>query len=138
LVANWIAFEDVKEDSGPLEYYPRSHRLIPPILSGELSIAPQEFKQRGAAAYSEKYEPALQRHIVAARLQPQYFLGKAGDVLFWHANLVHGGAARKNILLSRKALVCHYFAEGAVTYHDLSGNPSRLHRNGMYSHPAVD
>ncbi len=138
LVANWIAFEDVHEDSGPLEFYPRSHRLIPPLLSGELSIAPFEFKKRGAAAYSEKYEPEVDRYIAAAGLQPEYFLGKAGDVLFWHANLIHGGAERKNLSLSRRALVCHYFAEGAVTYHDLSGNSSRLHRNGMYSLPVID
>jgi hypothetical protein len=138
LVANWVAFEDVDPDSGPLEYYPRSHRLIPRLLSHEIALAPLEFKQRGAAAYSEKYEPEVGRHIAAARLQPDYFLGKAGDVLFWHADLIHGGAPRKNVALSRKALVCHYFAEGAVTYHDLSGNPSRLHRNGMYSPPVVD
>jgi ectoine hydroxylase-related dioxygenase (phytanoyl-CoA dioxygenase family) len=138
LVANWIAFEDVHENSGPLEYYPRSHRLIPPLLSGELSIPPLEFKREGAAAYSAKYEPQVGRHIAAARLKPEFFLGNAGDVLFWHANLVHGGAARKDLSLSRKALVCHYFAEGAVTYHDLSGNPSRLHRNGIYSDPVVD
>jgi hypothetical protein len=138
LVANWIAFEDVDPDSGPLEFYPRSHRLIPPLLSGEISIAPFEYKQRGTVTYVEKYEPAVQRHIAAARLEPEFFLGKAGDVLFWHANLIHGGAARNTIALSRKALVCHYFAEGAVTYHDLSGNPSRLHRNGLYSRPVVD
>jgi len=138
LVANWIAFEDVHENSGPLEYYPRSHRLIPPLLSGEISIEPLEFKRNGAAAYSAKYEPVVERHIAAAGLKPEYFLGKTGDVLFWHANLIHGGAPRKNLLLSRKALVCHYFADGAVTYHDLSGNPSRLHRNGMYSRPVVD
>jgi hypothetical protein len=138
LVANWIAIENVHEDSGPLEYFPRSHRLIPPLLSGELGIAPREFKLKGSAIYSEKYEAEVERHIAAARLQPEYFLGRAGDVLFWHANLIHGGARRKNIALSRKALVCHYFAEGAVTYHDLSGNPSRLHRNGMYSRPIVD
>lgn len=138
LVANWIAFEDVHPDSGPLEYYPRSHRLIPPILSGELALAPREYKKRGGAAYSEKYEPAVERHIAAARLEPEYFLAKAGDVLFWHANLIHGGAPRRNAALSRKALVCHYFAEGAVTYHDLSGNPSRLHRQGFYHRPVVD
>jgi hypothetical protein len=138
LVANWIAFEDVQEDSGPLEYYPRSHRLIPYLLSRDVSIAPYEFKTNGGASYAHKYEPEVERHITAARLKPEYFLGKTGDVLFWHANLIHGGAARKNLSLSRKALVCHYFAEGAVTYHDLSGNPSRLHRNGMYSMPVVD
>jgi ectoine hydroxylase-related dioxygenase (phytanoyl-CoA dioxygenase family) len=138
LVANWIAFEDIQENSGPLEYYPRSHRMIPPLLSDEISIEPLEYKRVGAAAYSTKYEPEVERHIAAAGLKPEYFLGKAGDVLFWHANLIHGGAARKDISLSRKALVCHYFAEGAVTYHDLSGNPTRLHRNGMYDPPVVD
>jgi len=138
LVANWIAFEDIHEDSGPLEYYPRSHRLIPPLLSREVAIAPRAFKTRGAAAYSSNYEPAIERYLAAARLQPEYFLGKTGDVLFWHADLIHGGAPRKDISLSRKALVCHYFAEGAVTYHDLSGNPSRLHRNGMYSGQVID
>jgi hypothetical protein len=137
LVANWIAFEDVHEDSGPLEYYPRSHRMIPPLLSSEVSIAPFEYK-KDVEVYHVKYEPEISRHIAAARLEPAYFLGKAGDVLFWHANLIHGGASRKNLTLSRKALVCHYFAEGAVTYHDLSGNHSRLHRHGMYSVPVID
>ncbi len=77
-------------------------------------------------------------HIKAMKLEPRFFLAKAGDVLFWHANLIHGGSPRKDLRLSRKALVCHYFAEGVVTYHDLSGNPSRLHRNGMYAPPVVD
>jgi ectoine hydroxylase-related dioxygenase (phytanoyl-CoA dioxygenase family) len=138
LVANWIAFEDIHEDSGPLEYYPQSHRLIPLLLSHHLSLEPLEFKRRGSVCYSEKYEPEIEKQITATNLKAEYFLGKAGDVLFWHANLIHGGAARKNIALSRKALVCHYFAEGAVTYHDLSGNPSRLHRNGFLSRPVVD
>jgi ectoine hydroxylase-related dioxygenase (phytanoyl-CoA dioxygenase family) len=138
LAATWVSFEDVSDDSGPLEFYPRSHRMIGPLLSREVSLAPLEFKQHGGAAYSTKYEPAVGRHIAAAGLQAERFLGTAGDVLFWHANFIHGGAARKNLALSRKALVCHYFAEGAVTYHDLSGNPSRLHRSGMYRPPVVD
>ena len=61
-----------------------------------------------------------------------------GDVLFWHANLLHGGSPRKNLALSRKALVCHHFAKGAVTYHDschslrelkIKDGPRRLLRN---------
>lgn len=138
LIADWIAFEDIHEDSGPLEYFPRSHHLVPRLLSGELSIAPLEYKLTGGAVYSEVYEPYIRRYIEGVGLAPHYFLAKKGDVLFWHANLIHGGAIRKNPLLSRKALVCHYFAEGVVTYHDLSGNPSRLHRNGVYTPPAID
>ena len=71
-------------------------------------------------------------------LAPQFFCPRKGDVLFWHANLVHGGSPRKDLKHSRRALVCHYFARGAVTYHDLSGNPSRLHRNGMYAAVRAD
>lgn len=138
LIANWIAFEDIHPDSGPLEYYPRSHRLVPTLLSGDLGIAPREFKKKGGAVYAERYEPVIRRYIEALDLQPKLFMAKAGDVLFWHADLLHGGAARKNLALSRKALVCHYFAEGALTYHDLSGNPTRLHRNGLYSSRVLD
>jgi hypothetical protein len=138
LIANWVAFEDVHPDSGPLIFYPRSHKLVPQLLSGELAISPLEYKTKGPSVYSERYEPIIRRYIEAMKLEPQLFMAKAGDVLFWHANLLHGGAKRNSLQLSRKALVCHYFAEGVVTYHDLSGNPSRLHRSRMYEAPVPD
>jgi ectoine hydroxylase-related dioxygenase (phytanoyl-CoA dioxygenase family) len=137
LIANWIAFEDIDPDSGPLEFYPGSHRLIPPLLSHHLSIGPGEFK-KNPAVYHEKYEPAVRRYLEVARLEPELFLCEKGDVLFWHADLIHGGARRRNMQLSRKALVCHYFAQGALTYHDLSGNLTRLHRHGPYAPPVLD
>lgn len=132
LVANWIAFEDIDPKSGPLEYYPGSHRL-PYLLSAEVGIAEHEYKDKGAAVYHERYEPAIQHECEKAGFQREVFLAKKGNVLFWHANLVHGGTPREDSTLSRKALVCHFFAEGAVTYHDLSGNASRLHKDGMYA-----
>ncbi len=138
LIANWIAFEDIHPDSGPLEYYPRSHRLLPYLLSGDIGIAPRAFKEKGYALYNERYEPTIERYLKAHRLEPQFFCPRKGDVLFWHANLVHGGSLRKDLRHSRRALVCHYFARGAVTYHDLSGNPSRLHRDGLYTAPHPD
>jgi ectoine hydroxylase-related dioxygenase (phytanoyl-CoA dioxygenase family) len=138
LAACWIAMEDVHADSGPLEYFPRSHRLLPPLLSGEIGIAPLEYKVTHGAVYGGRYEPAIRRYVKKLGLVPEVFLAEAGDVLFWHANLLHGGAKRKDLTLSRKALVCHYFAEGVVTYHDLSGNPSRLHRSGMLERIELD
>jgi len=137
MLANWIAFEDIHPDSGPLEYYPRSHRLVPPLMSRDLGIGPLEFK-KNTGVYNARYEPMVERYLKALKLEPQHFLAKAGDVLFWHAHLLHGGSPRHNLALSRKALVCHYFARGAVTYHDLSGNPSRIHKNGLYAPPSVD
>lgn len=136
LIANWIAMEDIHEDSGPLLYYPRSHRLLPYLLSGDVGIGPEAFK-KGEPVYP-LYERTLQTYIDAYGLTPETFLPKKGDVLFWHSNLVHGGAPRRDLRHSRKALVCHYFAERAVTYHDLSGNLSRLHRNGVYSPVVTD
>lgn len=132
LVANWIAFEDVDPASGPLEYYPGSHKL-PYILSAEIGLKPREFKRRGYEVYRELYEPAIRQACETAGFEKQVFLPQRGDVLFWHANLVHGGSPRLDRSISRKALVCHYFAERTVTYHDLSGNPSRLHEKGLYA-----
>jgi hypothetical protein len=139
LLAAWIAFEDVHPHSGPLVYYPKSHRLLPYLLSADVRIEMMKFKEAGGySVYSTHYERRLQQYIDAFDLRPQKLLAEKGDVLFWHANLAHGGSRRKDLTHSRKALVCHYFAKGAFTYHDLSGNASRLHRNGLYADVAAD
>jgi hypothetical protein len=39
-------------------------------------------------------------------------LGKAGDVLIWHANLTHDGAPVKNIGQTRHSLVTHFCLTG--------------------------
>jgi len=128
LTAAWIAFEDIHPDCGPIVYYPGSHKL-PYLSSLSLGISRSEFRQRGYAAYFERYEPAIQRLIAANGLVPAVFLPKKGDVLLWHGNLIHAGSPRRNLALSRRAVVLHYFARGAVCYHDIAGSltpPDRL------------
>ncbi len=125
LAATWTAFEDIDPDSGPLVYYPRSHRL-PHFLSREAKIGTKEFQERGYVAYHEKYEPGLQNIIQENQLEAKYFYARKGDVLIWHSNLIHGGSPRKNFNLSRKALVCHYFAEGCICYHDLAASKAYI------------
>jgi hypothetical protein len=124
LTAAWIAFEDIHPDSGPLVYYPGSHRL-PYVFSRDLGIDENNFRENGYKAYTELYEPCIQGIIRERELEPHHFMAKKGDVLIWHANLLHGGSPRKNPRLSRRALVCHYFVEGAVCYHDLSASEAR-------------
>jgi ectoine hydroxylase-related dioxygenase (phytanoyl-CoA dioxygenase family) len=124
LIANWIAFEDIQPDSGPLEYYPGSHRL-PYTYSRECGIGLAE-GQADYLAYHGKYEPHIQGLIERHGLQPHYFLANKGDTLFWHANLIHGGSRIASAGSSRRALVCHFFAEGCVCYHDYTGTPSHL------------
>lgn len=139
LLAAWISFEDVHPDSGPLLYYPKSHKLVPCLLSADVGIGMMEFKEKGSeATYSARYEPAIQQYLLASDVSPEVFTAQKGDVLFWHANLIHGGSMRKDLTHSRKAMVCHYFAEGAFTYHDLSGNASRLHKNGVHADVVKD
>ncbi len=121
LSACWIAFEDIHPDSGPLVYYPGSHRL-PYIFSRDVGIKEEDYRESGSASYHEKYEPRIQEVLAENKMQPRYFHAKKGDVLFWHANLIHGGSPRRDLRHSRRALVNHYFVEGAVCYHDLSAS----------------
>ncbi len=124
LTAAWIAFEDIDPDCGPLVYYPRSHRL-PYLFSKDVGISEDEFKTRSYQAYHEKYEPRIQQTIADYGLEPRYFHAKKGDVLIWHANLIHGGSKRRNMALSRRAVVCHFFVKGSFAYHDLSASETK-------------
>ncbi len=126
LAACWVAMEDIHADSGPLVYYPGSHRL-PYLFSHDVGISTDDFRERGYATYAERYEPAIKREIAEHAIPPQHFTARKGDVLFWHANLLHGGSARNDMRHSRKALVHHYFAEGCICYHDLSSSTSAVH-----------
>jgi len=122
LTAAWVAFEDIHPDSGPLVYYPGSHRL-PYVFSKEVGISEAEFKQVGYASYHAKYEPHIRQLIQS--FEPHYFHARKGDILIWHANLIHGGSLRKNLQLSRRAVVCHFFVKGSFVYHDLAAARSR-------------
>jgi hypothetical protein len=124
LTAAWIAFEDIHPDCGPLLYYPKSHRL-PYLFADDVGIGEEDFKQRGYVEYHEKYEPRIRRIVEEHKMEAHYFHARKGDVLIWHANLIHGGSARRNLQLSRKALVCHFFVKGSFAYHDLSASASK-------------
>ena len=125
LAAAWIAFEDIAADSGPVVYYPGSHRL-PYVFSDDVGISAQEYRDLGYAPYHERYEPRVAALIAEHGLEARVFTPRKGDVLLWHANMLHGGSPRARAGSSRRALVCHYFARGCVTYHDLAASPSHL------------
>ena len=124
LTAAWIAFEDIDPDSGPLVYYPGSHKLLY-VFSKDVEITEEDFKREGYQPYHARYEPRIQQLIEKHRLEPHYFHAKKGDVLIWHANLLHGGSPRRRMELSRRAVVCHFFGKGAFVYHDLASARSR-------------
>lgn len=124
LTAAWIAFEDIHPDSGPLVFYPGSHRL-PYVFSKDVGISEEDFKKDGYAPYHAKYEPYIRQLVEAQGIAPHYFHARKGDALIWHANLVHGGSQRRDLAHTRKAVVCHFFVKGAFVYHDLAASRSR-------------
>ena len=137
LTASWVAFEDIHPDSGPLVYYPGSHKL-PYVFSKDVGIQEDDYRTRGFETFYEKYEPRIQEIIAERRMEPHYFHAKKGDVLFWHANLIHGGSKRRDLKLSRRALVSHYFVKGAVCYHDFSAsNPKQFSSTCFLEKPAT-
>ena len=124
LTAAWIAFEDIHPDSGPLVVYPGSHRL-PYLFSQNVGISEADFKQEGYGSYQQKYEPRIRELIASHELKEKHFVASKGDTLIWHANLLHGGSMRRNVQLSRRALVCHFFVKGVFVYHDLAAARSK-------------
>ncbi len=124
LVGTWTAMEDIHPDSGPLVYYPGSHRW--PFYSAKVvGITERESLVSYQEAYNRKYEPFIQEIIDQRQAEAEVFTPNQGDVLVWHANLLHGGTARQDPKRSRKSVVCHYTARDAVCYHDISASLAR-------------
>lgn len=116
LVGVWIAAEDISPESGPLEFYPRSHReRIFPAFSNY----PQTQRRTAPAELAAEYDEYVKR--IAAKYPKKTFLARAGDALFWHGMLIHGGAAVENPESTRKSMVIHYMPEGANRGHEIEG-----------------
>ena len=123
LIAVWIALEDIHPDSGPLFYYPGSHRL-PYLLNEDFNDGSTALRL-GRADYVD-YEDRVDRLIREKRLEKTVFLPRKGDVLIWHANLIHGGMPVIDPALTRKSMVIHYFANDVIKYHEITERPSLL------------
>ncbi len=107
-VASWIALEDIRPDTGELFYYPRSQRLDDFIFpkSGGKALLPGDVVGRG-------YSTSLEEACLAAGLSKATFVPKKGDVLFWAADLVHGGSPRLTAT-TRRSFVNHYCPKSAT------------------------
>jgi ectoine hydroxylase len=123
LIAVWIALEDTHTDNGPLFYYPRSHRL--PYLLNEDFNEGSTGLRTGRKDYVD-YEDRIERLILEKGLEREVFFARKGDVLIWHANLIHGGMPVKDHQMTRKSMVIHYFATDVIKYHEITERPSLL------------
>jgi ectoine hydroxylase-related dioxygenase (phytanoyl-CoA dioxygenase family) len=103
-------------DSGPLIYYPGSHKL-PFYTMQHLKLEPGN--------YSE-YENKIQKKINKTGINPEYGIINKGDIIIWHANLIHGGSKRNDINLTRKSIVIHYFFENCKYWTPLLSKPNNI------------
>ena len=116
LAASWIALEDVRKGAGEFQFVPGSHRVPETLNNG---------RSKGHNGDMGAYYTVLQStlHECEIRgLKTEYFRARKGDVLIWHADLMHGGAKIEDSALTRKSLVCHYMPLGVMpTFYDYSG-----------------
>jgi ectoine hydroxylase len=123
MIAAWYALEDCTAMNGPLVYYPGSHRL--PYIT-TLDYPSGNTVLTIGAHSNERYEQKIAAVIEENQLKPAYFLAKKGSVLIWHANLIHGGSPIKQAGSTRKSMVCHYYADEVICYHEMSQRPAIL------------
>jgi len=96
----WIALEDIHPDSGPLQYYPGSHRL--PVFSNA------DLSEAGVSAYIDHIAAAAEKAAVAQETAPI----RRGQAFIWAANLFHGGSPINDPARTRLSQVSHYYFRG--------------------------
>lgn len=117
----WLALDDIAEDNGPLHFYPGSHKL-PYYLNSDYDNEGNSWLI-GDKTYQE-YEKMLQKKIQELQLKKELFTAKKGDLIMWHANLIHGGEPHLNKEKTRKSMVFHYYKEDAICYHEITQRPA--------------
>jgi hypothetical protein len=124
LIATWTALEDITMASGPLHYYPGSQKL--PYVLGENFPHSSSSLAVGDDLYGN-YEKKIAEIIAEKKMRKEIFLAKKGDMLVWHANLLHGGEPVTDENATRKSLVTHYFCKGdVICYHEITQRPAIL------------
>jgi ectoine hydroxylase-related dioxygenase (phytanoyl-CoA dioxygenase family) len=106
-----------------LFYYKGSHKL-PYLLNDDFENYSTRLKL-GNKQYSD-YEDMTDEILSQNQFEKEVFLPKKGDVLIWHANLIHGGAPVANPSLTRKSMVVHYYAKDVIKYHEITERPSLM------------
>jgi hypothetical protein len=110
-VAVWMAMGDIHPDSGPFEFVPGSHKW--PCLRRDKVrawIKPEARDDVHDWATASEYfvNKSVDRYMEELGVKPISFDAKKGDILIWHAKLMHRGSIPRNPELSRPAFIGHY------------------------------
>jgi ectoine hydroxylase-related dioxygenase (phytanoyl-CoA dioxygenase family) len=125
LISAWIALDDADEENGCLNIYPGSHnepvletRDTPPkqLASGQTDTLPER-----------KFETILPPNTESVPVNI-----RAGSVIYFHGNLIHGSGPNISQNRFRRALVIPYIVKGA-TFRE--GETSNRFRQDAYTVP---
>lgn len=105
----WIALEDIHPDSGPLQYYPGSHRRLPVFSNADLSRGDE-------VAYVDHVAAAVQETGIARETA----LIRRGQAFIWASNLFHGGSPIADAARTRLSQVTHYYFRGCSYFTPLA------------------
>jgi len=97
-VAAWLAVDDCDQENGCMEIVPGSHEL--PLLCN--------IEADTTLSFTGDTVPIPSGYEVVPALM------KAGDVLFFHGNLIHGSRPNASSTRFRRALIGHYVTAGAT------------------------
>lgn len=111
----WFPLEDVHEASGPLVYFPGSHRIDVDQLSFLDGQDPVDQSVRLAAI--ARYQQYL-RDESFKNFNLQTVLLKRGQMAIWHPQLVHGGSRQTNPCMTRRSMVFHVSPESTPVFKD--------------------
>ena len=121
MIAVWVALEDMSLENGPLHYYPGSHRL-PYVMNEDFGNTSSRW-WLGPKEYSD-YEDRIAEIIEEKKLKKDVFVAQKGDVLIWHANILHGGEKVVDLDSTRKSVVFHYYADKCIAFHEITERPT--------------
>jgi len=115
----WIALEDVGPGSGPLVYYPGSHRL--PVMT--MRDAGVNTARPGPEHYERDFVPRFRQRVEASGLAPAHALIPKGWAFVWAANLAYGGSAVTDPASTRRSLVVHNLFEDCLYFTPMKSDP---------------
>jgi SAM-dependent methyltransferase len=111
-IAVWMALDTITSDCGPFEFVPGSHRW--PIIrqSKVLNLLghPDASDRHWPAESERVLTPFFEDQIKRRGAHVERFLGKRGDVLIWHARLLHRGSLPLRPSAERRTIISHYSA----------------------------
>jgi hypothetical protein len=116
----WIALEDVEPHSGPLHYYPGSHKL-PVFELHDLSLSGSSYANRDEQY--DLYNRFVAELLAESGLPKETRLLRRGQALIWASNLFHGGDPISDPSSTRRSQVTHYYFDGCRYYTPLYSDP---------------